>query len=369
MLIHDRPASVSCPSLQGTRPPHGAVLPRNPLKTQRGPVTRPSSPPTKDPHRTRGKPAPPPRFAQKQLDAFRATLAHGSLTRAADALGLTQPAVSKLVAALEAVVGFPLFRRSRSGVTATPEGLAFAEAVEQHFLGLERLAQAAAEIRDVERGETRVAALPALATDLLPGVVAGFRAAHPSIRVSLEVHTAARVVDLVAAAAFDVGFTHLPAPTKDVTVVASHEMDCVLAMPVGHPLAERPMIEAADLEGVAMVTLARHTVTGRHIAQMLLRHHVHPVVAVECQPSFVACALVRRGLGVAIVDPLTPRMLGGGGLVTRPLRPSVPFQFRMIVPAAAPVSRATQVLVDAAEAHIAATPEIRRIEAPTPDDG
>lgn len=319
-------------------------------------------------NRTDGKSAAPPRFAQKQLDAFRATLAHGSLTRAAEALGLTQPAVSKLVAALEAVVGFPLFCRSRSGVTATPEGLAFAEAVERHFLGLERLAQAAAEIRDVERGETRVAALPALATDLLPGAVAGFRAAHPSIRVSLEVHTAARVVDLVAAAAFDLGFTHLPAPTKDVTVLASYEMDCVVAMPVGHPLSEKALIEAADLDGTGMVTLAHHTVTARHIAQMLLRHHVHPLVAVECQPSFVACALVQRGLGVAIVDPLTPKMLGGAGLVTRPLRPSVPFQFRMIVPAAAPVSRATRVLIDAATAHIAATSEIRRIEAPTRPD-
>jgi len=330
-------------------------------------VTPPPDPQHIGAARTGAKSAPPPRFAQKQLDAFRATLAHGSLTRAAEVLGLTQPAVSKLVAGLEAVVGFPLFRRSRSGVTATPEGLAFAEAVERHFLGLERLAQAAAEIRDVERGETRLAALPALATDLLPGAVASFRAAHPAIRVSLEVHTAARVVDLVAAAAFDVGFTHLPAPTREVTVLESYEMDCVVAMPEGHPLSGKALIEAADLDGAAMVTLARHTVTARHIAQMLLRHHVHPVVAAECQPSFVACALVRRGLGIAIVDPLTPRMMAGAGLVTRPLRPSVPFQFRMIVPAAAPVSRATRGLIDTAAAHIAATPEIRRIETPRGD--
>lgn len=298
-------------------------------------------------------------FAPRQLEAFRSTLANGSLTRAAAALGLSQPAVTKLIAALEAEVGFALFVRSRTGVTPTAEGVAFGAAVERHFVGLGRLGHAAREIRDLEQGHTRMAVLPALATDLLPGAMARFSARFPTVRVNLEVHTAARVVELVETSVFDVGITHLPAPSKYVSVLGSYEMDCVVVMPPDHPLTRKRVVDPADLDGVRMLTLAQHTLTAQHISQMLLRHNLHPVVQVDCQPSFLACALACRGLGVAIVDPLTPRMVGPDRVAVRPLAVSIPFQFKLIIPAVATPSRATWALVRAVADHIAETPEIR----------
>ncbi|WP_119168140.1 LysR family transcriptional regulator [Algihabitans albus] len=296
----------------------------------------------------------------RQLEAFRMAMLHGSITRAAKAMRLSQPAVTKLIAALEQEVGFRLFDRAPGGVIPTPEAIAFHEELERSYLGLQRLAQSAREIRDLRRGHVRIAAMPALATDLVPSIISRFSATYPDIRISLDVHTSPRIADLTAAAAFDFGFAHLPNRRPDLTVVASYEMACVVAMPPGHPLAARKMIRPQDLDGVAMVALSHHTVTARHVDQMFIDADVTPQIRGECQPSFAACALVARGVGISIVDPLTPAMFGEDTLSVRPLDPLIPFHFRLIRPAGLPQSRAAAAVMDDAIATVEASPLIER---------
>ena len=285
---------------------------------------------------------------------------HGSITRAAKAMSLSQPAVTKLIAALEEDVGFKLFDRTAGGVIATPEAIAFHEELERSYLGLQRLAQSAREIRDLRRGQVRIAAMPALATDLVPSIVSAFSAAHPEIRISLDVHTSPRIADLIAAAAFDFGFAHLPRRRPDVTVVASYEMACVVVMPPDHPLASKSRIQPQDLEDLPMVALSHHTATAQHVDQMFVDADVTPQIRGECQPSFAACALVARGVGVSIVDPLTPAMFGEGTLCVRPLEPRIPFHFRLIRPADLPQSRAAAAVMEAAIATVDASPSVQR---------
>lgn len=300
---------------------------------------------------------PLPRFSHGQLDAFRATHAHGSFTRAAKVLGLSQPAVTKLMAGLEAELGFALFLRHSGGVTPTPEGDAFAEAVERHYLSLERLTQSTEDIAAMRSGHVRLATMPAVATDLLPKALAAVTSSRPSLRLMLDVHASPRVVEMVAAGAFDLGFAHLPEPRADIAVLASCTMDCVIVMAPNHPLAALETVSPKDLDGVPMVMLSSHTITARHLAHVLLDHDVTARVAIECQPSFVACAMVANGLGVSIVDPLTPQLIGRA-VVTRPFIPRVPFRFRVIRPARTPLSRAAAVVADGILEHIAAAPMI-----------
>lgn len=299
-----------------------------------------------------------PRLERSQLDAFRAAYAHGAITRAAEVLGLSQPAVTKLVARLEVDLGFALFQRGSGGVTPTPDGHAFAEAVERHYLGLERLSRTARDIAEMRSGHVRLATMPAVATDLLPEALSGVRRALPGLRLTLDVHTSPRVVEMVAAGAFDLGFAHLPERRSDIEVMASCDMACVAVMAPDHPLAARDVIGPSDLEGVPLVLLSNHTVTAQHVAQVLLAHDIAADATMECQPSFVACAMAARGLGLSIVDPLTPRMMGAA-VVTRPFLPRLPFRFRMIRPSGMALSRAAQALADGVLEHIARTPVIR----------
>ncbi|UOM35617.1 LysR family transcriptional regulator [Acuticoccus sp. I52.16.1] len=283
----------------------------------------------------------------RQLEAFRMTVEKGSITRAAEAMSLSQPAVTKLVAALEADLGFSLFERTANGVVPTPEGVAYHGELERALLGLARLEEAAREIRGLKRGHVRIGAMPAVATAFAPDVICSIKADHPGMRVILDVHTSQRVADLTAAAAFDLGFAHLPERRNDIEVVASYGMDCVVVMPPDHPLAALPVIRPADLSGIPMVALGQHTVMASLLDAVFADADVARTIAVECQPSFAACALVVRRAGVAIVDPLTPQLFGPDQLVTRPFIPTARFTFRLIRPIGVPHSHAAQVAVDA----------------------
>lgn len=284
----------------------------------------------------------------RQLEAFRLTVEKGSITKAAEAMGLSQPAVTKLVAALEAHLGFALFERCATGVVPTPEGVAYHGELERALLGLARLEEAAREIRGLKRGHVRIGTMPALAAAYTPDVICRIKADHPAMRVSLDVYTAQRVIDLTAAAAFDIGFAHLPERRSDVEVIASFSTDCVVAMPPDHPLAVTEAVSAHDLANVAMVALGQHTTMAPILDGAFAEADVARSIFAECQPSFAACALVARGAGVAIVDPLTPTIFAAESIVTRPFAPAVRFTFRMVRPVGVPHSHAARVAVDAA---------------------
>src|SRR5258705_4126412 len=102
------------------------------------------------------------------LEAFRAVVDHRSVTSAAASLGLTQPAVSAQIARLEQELGFLLFDRGNGRLKPTPEGLLFYAEADKALNGIERLAQAAEQIRTAQMGRLVIAAHPSAAISLLP---------------------------------------------------------------------------------------------------------------------------------------------------------------------------------------------------------
>ena len=103
------------------------------------------------------------RFNDRQIEAFRAAVALGSVTEAASALSVTQPAVSRLLADLEAELGFALFERIGRGVRATRQGRLLYEEVERSYIGLQAVRKRAALIRRGRAGSLRIAVMPAFA--------------------------------------------------------------------------------------------------------------------------------------------------------------------------------------------------------------
>src|SRR5687768_14226010 len=129
----------------------------------------------------------------------------GSASRASELLGVTQPAISRSVADLEAAVGFSLFDRVRGRLVPTPEGQMFFRDVNASFAGLDRLRSAAARIRDFGSGGIRIASLAALGSTLVPRAIRAFREAHPQIAITLQIASSSAVRHLVAHQQFDIG--------------------------------------------------------------------------------------------------------------------------------------------------------------------
>ena len=276
---------------------------------------------------------------QRQVEAFRAVMQYGSITAAAQALGITQPAVSRLIADLEHAISFLLFERRGARLLPTREAIELYGEVERMYYGLDRLEHVATEIRQLRRAELRIATLPMIAFQILPKVLSDFARSYEGVRVKHCVHTSPRVIDLVASRQYDLGIAQALGMRQDIEVSASFRTACVCVMEPSHPLAEREVLTPEDLDGIRMVALTRESATSKHVIRVFDEANCRPEITVESQPSFAACALAASGLGVAIVDPLTP-ITFGNALVRVPFEPDLPFDFHVIKPADLTLSRA-----------------------------
>lgn len=282
----------------------------------------------------------------RQIETYQAVMTYGTTSRAAEALGMSQPAVSKAIATLERSIGFKLFDRQKGRLTASAEGQLFFREVQTSLAGLAKLRSAAARIRDYGSGDIRLACLSAFSTNLVPGAVARFRKKHPKVAVSLQVAGSSVIRDMIAANQLDLAVTADEIDTSGVEAEPFAEIAAVLAMPPGHPLSVKDAIIPADLDQLPFVALAPEDTTRHEAEAIFLSQRVAPQVVVETAYSSTICALVLAGVGCGIVDPVTATGYVERGLVLRPFEPSVGFRTLMLFP----TRKRSKIVLDMAEA-------------------
>ena len=261
----------------------------------------------------------------RQLEAFRAVMITGSASRAAELLEVTQPAVSRAIADLERDVGFALFERVRSRLVPTPEGQLFFVDVGASFAELDRLRSAAARIREFGFGTIRVACLSVLGHNLVPLAIRRFREKHPGATVRLHLTSSEQVRGLVASGQFVVGIAAEGVDLQGVDYRAYASFRAMCVMPPGHPLAQKSVIQPADLHGLPFVTLAPEDGTRVRMEKAFELAGVRPEVVVETQTSAAVCGLALEGVGVGLVIPVALDGFLERGLVARPFEPAIYF--------------------------------------------
>src|SRR5690606_18984721 len=151
------------------------------------------------------------RAAIRQIEAFNAVMELGSVTRAGEAMFISQPAVSKLIKAFEERCGFPLFVRQGGRLMPTSEARQVFVETQRLFSGAERVFQTVRAIRDRRRGEVSVAAFAAISSHLIPAAVSPFLAERPDVHFSIFTRTSNAVPDMVQTHRADYGLALLPA--------------------------------------------------------------------------------------------------------------------------------------------------------------
>jgi DNA-binding transcriptional LysR family regulator len=270
----------------------------------------------------------------------------GTVSRAAELIGLTQPAVSRAIAELERAIGFSLFDRVRNRIIPTPEGKLFYADIERSFLGMDTLRAAAARIRDQGSGQLRIGSLSALGSSLVPRAVKRFRVVHPDIRVTLMVLPSRDVRDGVASGEFDIG---LAADEIDVTGVLHQSFvtpRVLCAMPLGHPLAARKIIGPHDLDGVDFVAYVPEDRARQRLDLIFTEAGVTPNIVVETIYAATVCALVAEGVGVGLVSPYAIAGADPTRLVLRPFEPVVQSKSLLILPLDRPKSQLVRDFID-----------------------
>lgn len=275
----------------------------------------------------------------RQLEALGAMLESGTVTAAAERLGISQPAVSKLLASLERETGLTLFQREKKRLLPTAEARLLYQETDRHFVGLRRLGAIVEGIRTLKSGKLAIASLPALGLKLLPRLLARFVADKPDARIELQVRTSPTVIDWILAQQIDIGISLIPIDHRSVhcDVLARIPGACIL--PPGHALADAPFVTPELLAGASFVSLGREDRARHMVDHAFARAGIERRVRMETPLSEVACEFVADGAGVSVVDGLTAAMFDRSRLVVRPFRPALTFDIYLLTSAVAPPSQ------------------------------
>lgn len=272
------------------------------------------------------------RLTHRQIEIFRAVMQSGNLTRAAEVLHTSQPTVSRELARLEQVLGMILFDRVRGRLQPSARALALFDEIERSYIGLERIASVADALRDFASGRVELASLPALTHSLLPEACRRFAASHPQACLSITPQESPLLEQWLTEQRFDLGLTEhdeAPAATELKTLFAGEE---VVVLPEGHPLLARPVLELEDFSGLPFVSLAPQDSYRRQIDALFAARGVTRALLVETASAVSVAALVRQGLGVSVINPLTALAFEGSGLTWRRLAVAIPFKLGLIRP-------------------------------------
>jgi DNA-binding transcriptional LysR family regulator len=295
----------------------------------------------------------------QQLQAFAAVMSAGSITGAARLLGRSQPAVSRLIQELEADIGYALLHRSGPNISPTARGLLFHAEVERHLVGLTHIRARADAIGLGAPPTLAVAATPSLATGVLSQALAAIAPGLLPDHLHVQSLAAEDVVQAVLARSADFGLASLPLEHPGLDVLWVAEAPCVVAISASDPLAGGEVVRLADLAARRIVTLANPYRLRHRIDEALSAAGVAPPRMIDVNASMTGPALVRAGLGVAIVEPATVCGVPLEGVVTRELDHAIPFLFGAIVPAAWPLTPTIAALSDAARMVAASMPGCR----------
>jgi DNA-binding transcriptional LysR family regulator len=292
----------------------------------------------------------------RQLEAFQAVMEAGSVTAAAERMLITQPAVSRLIRDLEQGLGFELFERRKGRLTATVEARFLHEEVQRSFMGLDKIIQIAGDIRTLNAGSLRIAAMPALAYALLPRVIGKFSAAHPNVGISLQIRSSAKVLEWIASQQFDVGF----AATQQTHLAVEQEplLDArfVTVLPARHRLRDKPLITPRDLENENFISLGPELDVRRKIDEIFAEAGVARHLTIDSQLSFAVCTMVASGIGVSLVEPVTASEFLDRGIVMRPFEPELRYQYDLLFPLYRARSKAARRFIEMVRSELAAMP-------------
>lgn len=269
----------------------------------------------------------------RQLEAFAAVYAAGSVTAGARLLDRSQPMVSRQIQDLEHQLGFLLFTRTRPQVTLTEQGKQLYEEVRHVLAGLQQLESRSREIAQGQIRPLRIATTYAASICMMPQVIAAMEADQPAFerKMYLESMPPHLVIRAVEDSEADMGLVTLPVDLGRCQVHWSGQAPCRIALPQAHPMAQLDIVPVDELGETTIITLSNRSRLRYRMSTALLHAGDASKVRrqIETTTSMNAVMLVRAGLGVALIDPFTASV-PVPGVVFREIDKYVPYMLGVI---------------------------------------
>ncbi len=249
------------------------------------------------------------------LRLFLAVAEYGGVTRGAEAVFVSQPAVSKAVQELERQVGVPLLEHVGRRVALTEAGEILAGYARRIFNLSEEGKRAMDELRGLERGQLAIGASTTIGIYLLPAVMGAFHARYPAIALALNIENVELVFRKLRAGTIELALVEGPVRGADLRVEPYRRDDLALVVAPTHPFARAGVAMPEELAAMPFLMRERGSGTREVVETALLERGITPHVAMELGHTEAIKQAVVACLGVSILSTLTIRPEVAGGLL------------------------------------------------------
>jgi len=262
---------------------------------------------------------------QKQMRAFVYTVKLGTLTRAAEALFLSQPTVSLQLQALERELGVRLLERSRRRINLTDAGEALYELSRPLVEGWENLDRDfQAKVKGLESGRLTIAAGSSTIQYLLPELVRRYRERFPAVQLQLANVTGKDGLALLRADDADFAVGSMLDVPNDIAWAPVYHYDPMLITPLDHPLASKARVRVEDLSPYGLILPPQRLSTYRLVDLVFQQRQVPYRVAIEVGGWEVIKEYVAMGMGISIVTGICITEADRSRLAVRNMREYFP---------------------------------------------
>lgn len=238
------------------------------------------------------------------MRAFLAVIDHGGFHKAAEALALSQPALSRRIQSLENAIGAPLFERTTRRVALTAAGRSFAPAARRIIDDFEGSLLGITGLGSRQSGSITLACVPTAVFYFLPQAIEQFAQSYPRIRFRILDLSANDALESVRSGEAEFGINFIGSADADLTFTPLLDDPFVLVCHRRHRLAAQGKVNWADLEGEALVGVSRLSGNRQTLEAALVKTGVRLEFRYEVNHLSTSLGLVERGLGMAVLPRL-----------------------------------------------------------------
>jgi DNA-binding transcriptional LysR family regulator len=250
-----------------------------------------------------------------QLKVFEATARHGSFTRAAEELFLTQPTVSIQVKQLTKAVGLPLFEQIGKRLYLTEAGQALLETAQEIFVRLEQFDMTVADLKGMKQGQLSLAVITT-AKYMVPRLLGPFCERFPGIDVSLQVTNHQNIQERMANNQDDLYIVSNPPDHLDLTVHPFLDNPLVVLARADHPLAKEKNVSIQCLNGESFIMREPGSGTRQAVQGLFNEHDIQVRVRLELGSNEAIKQAIAGGLGISVLSQHTLVSEGINGELT-----------------------------------------------------
>ncbi|GAA6181839.1 LysR family transcriptional regulator [Shimia sp. NS0008-38b] len=278
------------------------------------------------------------RLRFRQLQAFHAIIETGTVTGAAEALGISQPGISNLLAQLERQTGLTLFERMHSRLVPTPEAELLHREIDTVVRGLDHVTQTVVDLQNKQAGQLQIASQHSMSFGFVPKLIAEFSKNRPDMNISFQSQYSSKIQEWVLSGLFEIGICETPM-LYDTLHHYPVQVETRIALHKDNPLQQHAVLTPELLKDEPFLVMGPDHITQRRLREAFETAGVSLKTRVHSHLFKNLLAFVKEGMGVALLDRFGVDFDFDDRFIVRRFDPPIMMDMAVITSATRPLSR------------------------------